>query len=64
MYDYINHTQFIKIQLVTLLIANRCVIIKSLKMLSDLISEGAIFQHFWGHAPGPIELACFACIIQ
>ena len=56
MYDYVNYTQFFKIQLVTLLIANRCVIVKSLKMLSDLITEDAIFQKFWGACPQ--ELAC------
>ena len=50
-YNYVNHTQFIKIRLVTLHIANRCVVVKSLKMLSDLISEGALFQNFLGACP-------------
>ena len=36
---------------------------KSLKMLSDSISEDAIFQNFLeGMPPDPLVLACFACM--
>ena len=39
-----------------------CSSAKSLKMLSDSISEGLIFQHFLGDMPpDPLDLACFAC---
>ena len=34
---------------------------KLLKMPSDSISEGVIFQNFLG-APDPLVLACFACL--
>ena len=36
---------------------------KLLKMLSDSISEGVIFQNFLGGMPpDPLVLACFACL--
>ena len=36
---------------------------KSLKMPSDSISEGVIFQNFLGGMPpDPLALACFACL--
>ena len=36
---------------------------KSLKMLSDSISENGIFQNFQGGMlPDPLVLACFACM--
>ena len=36
---------------------------KSLKMLSNSISEGAIFQKYLGGMPpDPLMVACFACI--
>ena len=34
---------------------------KLLKMPSDSISEGVVFQISWGHAPDPLVLACFGC---
>ena len=37
---------------------------KPLKMHSDSISEGLIFQNFLGSMPpDPLDLACFACQI-